>query len=151
MQVFFIGLFPCPTAFGSLYGDRTFKPTAPIPLVIDFTFAGPSELTVVADPATDTITVVNAGDYEITYDIQLINQNSGGTANTTFTIQRGGPLFTDIPESNAELVSDDFISAIGRTVQVSLNAGEQIRLAIIGSDWNHQYYLPALTVKRIDC
>ncbi len=148
-----MGLFPCPTAYGSLYGDRTFRPTpppaGPFPVVIDFTFPGP-ELLTDPDPATDTITIVNAGDYEITYDIQLINQSSG-SANNTFTVQRGGPVFTDILESTAELVSDDFISAIGRTVQVTLNEGEQIRLAIIGSDGNHQYYLPALTVKRIDC
>ncbi|WP_157950855.1 hypothetical protein [Peribacillus acanthi] len=134
------------SAFGSLYGDRTFKATSPIPLVVDFTIAGPFLLTV-PDTVTNTITVTNAGIYEISYDIQLINQ-SGGTANNTFTLQKG-PVFIDIPESNAELISDDQVSAIGRTVQVALIAGQQIRLVIIGSDGVHQYYLPALTVKRI--
>lgn len=133
-------------AFGSLYGDRTPKATSPIPLVIDFTIAG-SFLLTVPDTATNTITVTNAGIYEISYDIQLINL-SGGTANNTFTLQKG-PVFIDIPESNAELISDDIVSAIGRTVQVSLTAGQQIRLVIIGSDGVHQYYLPALTVNRI--
>lgn len=134
-----------PTAFGSLYGDGTIR-QAVSGTNVQFDIPGPAFGTV-PDAATDTITVLSSGVFEITIFLQVLPSEA---ESANFVVQRN---MIDITGSQFEITLGlglSFISTtIGKTVQASLIAGDVLRVAVVGSAGSVDYQLAAFTVVQI--
>lgn len=130
-------------AFGSLYGDDMLK-SAKAGSIIDFSFAGPS-FNVISDLATDTITVINAGVYEITADLVVY-----GKGTLTLQVFRGDAgIFPQSVFLAAVEGTGRGSVTIGKTIQVSLSANEVMSLRITRSNNTQRYSFSAFTVKQV--
>lgn len=124
-------------AFGSLYSSISNKP-AVLGGSIDFDFAGPS-LNFIPNPVNNTITIIDAGVYEITADLPMSSPGS-----LTLEVFIGATPI--IPQST--FFAQDTATP-GKNFQINLSAGDVISLRVVGSSVGSQYTATALTVKRI--
>ncbi|MBN8203171.1 hypothetical protein [Bacillus sp. NTK034] len=141
-----IGITP---AFGSLYQDPNLERVFIGP--IDFDIDGPSKGTT-PDPVTDTITVLKSGVYEITFDLVIIYRSVSNITlavqeNETTTIPETIIRYTQLIESETEIIRRD---VIGKTIQVSLEAGDRLRVLALDVDAFSAYSNASFTVHLIN-
>ncbi|MGG0849165.1 hypothetical protein [Peribacillus simplex] len=145
--------------YGSLYGG---DPTIPVTSngIVDFTTSGPSSGTI-PDPATNTITVLSTGVYNIEFGIAIHLAVAASTNNIAEIVQvivnvNGVNDFTSLavfivnPIVDADLT---IVSTQSKTIQRNLNAGDQVSLrftSISGSgNGLSGYDFPSLVVTKI--
>lgn len=127
--------------FGSLYGVDSAR-TVVEGVRVQFDFPGPV-LNTVADPITDSITILTSGIYEISATIQA-SQFLGGAVN--YDIRMNDLI---IPGSRFGTSSSISVS-VGKTIQVNLEEGDELTIVpSFVSNTNLQYSSAALTVNLI--
>ncbi|PEJ38237.1 hypothetical protein CN689_00335 [Peribacillus butanolivorans] len=132
-----------PPAFGSLYSSDDGK-LAQEEVPINFDFPGPV-LNVVANPATDSVIILNGGVYEISADV-LISTFEGVVQ---YDIRSNNVI---IPGSRFTIFGNDIFNIIittGKTVQVPLNLGDSITVVPSFVSGSVFYFSASLTVNRI--
>ncbi|KQU24512.1 hypothetical protein ASG65_17985 [Bacillus sp. Leaf13] len=133
-----------PPAFGSLYSSDDDGKLAQEEVPIDFDFPGPV-LNVVANPATDSVIILNGGVYEISADV-LISTFEGVVQ---YDIRSNNVI---IPGSRFTIFGNDIFNTIittGKTFQVPLNFGDSITVVPSFVSGSVFYFSASLTVNRI--
>ncbi|MGE7983367.1 hypothetical protein [Solibacillus sp. NPDC093137] len=128
--------------FGSLYGDFTQRPVV-AGTRIEFDTAGPVSNTI-ADPLTNSITILTNGIYEISAGLESLHLN--GNASVRYQISRNGSQI----DGSVFSASGTGIHSSGKTVQTSLVTGDVITVdAFAASSNSPQYSDASLTVNLI--
>jgi hypothetical protein len=135
-------------AFGSLYGNVESKPAID-EVPIEFDTHGP-HLNTDFDPATNIITVQNSGVYEVTATLSVLFPASPSAQQAFFYIKVNDDFFTpDVAFDAAVNENAGLVLNTGKTIQIGLNAGDELSVVPTGIAGEVNYRLASLTVNRI--
>ena len=139
------GPTPIPV-FGSLYGIETFL----VPIVntpIEFATAGPTS-GMIADPATNSITINSNGVYEVSYALNNRVNNSNNLF-IRYSIFINGVQNTESSMTFLNNFPGETRDNGSKTVLLTLNTNDVLTVRTLGVIGNNQYGNPTLIVEKI--